>query len=291
MAGSAGFALAASGFASAVLFQVVTLEGWPELQGALLRLEGGGDVFGHPRQPPGVDFALGTRFGLAADGDTAVKLHSSLAPDVTLMDLRMPGLDGQDLYHRVRETNADLARRILEQPASPQDLTAAFQCALCGLCQTICPLGLPMPELFLAMRREAVRRDLVDLRHIEFVRLDGQRLLAIVRDGQVTRGWIGVEPQDLGPELAESFGLPAGKGVIITGVLQNGPAAQAGIRPGDVITAVGDREVNSVAQLLSAVAALQPELPATLQVVRKGEKSEVRVIPGRRTPPGTARAR
>ena len=114
---------------------------------------------------------------------------------------------------------------------------------------------------------------------------------AIVRDGQVTRGWIGVEPQDLGPELAESFGLPAGKGVIITGVLQNGPAAQAGIRPGDVITAVGDREVNSVAQLLSAVAALQPEQPATLQVVRKGEKSEVRVIPGRRTPPGTARAR
>ena len=114
---------------------------------------------------------------------------------------------------------------------------------------------------------------------------------AIVRDGQVTRGWIGVEPQDLGPELAESFGLPAGKGVIITGVLQNGPAAQAGIRPGDVITAVGDREVNSVAQLLSAVAALQPEQPATLQVLRKGEKSEVRVTPGRRTPPGTARAR
>ncbi len=114
---------------------------------------------------------------------------------------------------------------------------------------------------------------------------------AIVRDGQVTRGWIGVEPQDLGPELAESFGLPAGKGVIITGVLQNGPAAQAGIRPGDVITAVGDREVNSVAQLLSAVASLQPEQPATLQVVRKGEKNEVRVIPGRRTPPGTARAR
>lgn len=114
---------------------------------------------------------------------------------------------------------------------------------------------------------------------------------AIVRDGEVTRGWIGVEPQDLGPELAESFGLPAGKGVIITGVLQNGPAAQAGIRPGDVITAVGDREVNSVAQLLSAVAALQPEQPATLQVLRKGEKSEVRVTPGRRTPPGTARAR
>ena len=108
---------------------------------------------------------------------------------------------------------------------------------------------------------------------------------AIVRDGQVTRGWIGVEPQDLGSELAESFGLPAGKGVIITGVLQNGPAAQAGIRPGDVITAVGERDVNNVAQLLSAVAALPPGQPATLQVVRKGERSQIQVTPGRRTPP------
>ncbi|MFM6985861.1 MAG: Do family serine endopeptidase [Hydrogenophaga sp.] len=111
---------------------------------------------------------------------------------------------------------------------------------------------------------------------------------AIVRDGQVTRGWIGVEPQDLGAELAESFGLPQGKGVIITGVLQNGPAAQAGIRPGDVITFVGEREVNSVAQLLSAVAALKPGQPASLQVLRKGEKSQVRVTPGRRTPPGAS---
>jgi len=108
---------------------------------------------------------------------------------------------------------------------------------------------------------------------------------AIVRDGQVTRGWIGVEPQDLTPELAESFGLNAGNGVIITGVLQNGPAAQAGIRPGDVITTVAGREVINVAQLLSAVAALKPGTPATLEVVRKEGKSQVQVTPGKRTPP------
>ena len=108
---------------------------------------------------------------------------------------------------------------------------------------------------------------------------------AIVRDGQVTRGWIGVEPQDLTAELAESFGLPAGTGVIITGVLQNGPAAQAGIRPGDVITSVGGRAVNNVAQLLSAVAALTPGTPATLEVVRKDGKNPVQVTPGKRTAP------
>ena len=63
-------------------------------------------------------------------------------------------------------------------------------------------------------------------------------LEGIVKDGQVTRGWIGVEPNDLSPELAETFGVKTKHGVIITGVLQNGPAAQAGIKPGDVIVGV-----------------------------------------------------
>ena len=105
---------------------------------------------------------------------------------------------------------------------------------------------------------------------------------SIVRDGEVTRGWIGVEPQDLTPELAESFGIERNSGVIITGVLQNGPAAQAGLRPGDVITRVGDKEVQSVAQLLSAVAALKPGNPATLEVVRRDGRTELEVTPGRR---------
>jgi Do/DeqQ family serine protease len=108
---------------------------------------------------------------------------------------------------------------------------------------------------------------------------------AIVRDGKVTRGWIGVEPQDLTPELAEGFGVPSGTGVIITGVLKNGPADQAGIRPGDVITAVAGQPINNVAQLLSAVAALPPGAPATLDVVRKNGKSSLKVTPGKRTPP------
>ncbi|OAD41233.1 2-alkenal reductase [Hydrogenophaga crassostreae] len=111
---------------------------------------------------------------------------------------------------------------------------------------------------------------------------------AIVRDGQVTRGWIGVEPQDLTPELAETFGLKAGSGVIITGVLQKGPAANAGIQPGDVITAVEGRKVNNVAQLLSAVAALTPGKAAQLDIVRKSGTSSIEVTPGTRTLSGKA---
>ncbi|SFB67572.1 serine pepetdase DegS [Polaromonas sp. OV174] len=116
-----------------------------------------------------------------------------------------------------------------------------------------------------------------------------QVLDGIVKDGQVTRGWIGVEPQDLNPELAETFrikpeALKTG-GVIITGVLQNGPAAQAGIRPGDVITAVNGKPVGSVSQLLTAVAALKPGTPAPLSVLRGDGKAEIAVVPGKRQRP------
>jgi serine protease DegQ len=114
---------------------------------------------------------------------------------------------------------------------------------------------------------------------------------AIVRDGKVIRGWIGVEPQDLTPELAESFAVPAGTGVIITGVLQNGPAAQAGIRPGDVVTHVAGQPVGNVAQLLAAVAALTPGTPSTLDVLRKDGQQRVTITPGKRNLPRPQNAR
>ena len=105
---------------------------------------------------------------------------------------------------------------------------------------------------------------------------------AIVRDGKVTRGWIGVEPQDLTQELAESFGVPPGSGVVITGVLQNGPAAQAGMRPGDVVTHLADKPVGNVTQLLSAVAALVPGTPSTLDIIRKDGPLKLKITPGKR---------
>ncbi|MEY4506483.1 MAG: hypothetical protein RL297_1061 [Pseudomonadota bacterium] len=109
-----------------------------------------------------------------------------------------------------------------------------------------------------------------------------QVLEAIVRDGEVVRGWIGVEPQELTAELAEGFGLKPQAGVIITGVLQNSPAANAGLRPGDVVTAVGGTNVTTVSELLSAVAALPPGKPSTLSVNRKDERLNLKVVPGQR---------
>ncbi|MDH4448590.1 MAG: trypsin-like peptidase domain-containing protein [Acidovorax sp.] len=107
----------------------------------------------------------------------------------------------------------------------------------------------------------------------------------IVKDGQVTRGWIGVEPNELSPELAETFGVKATEGVIITGVLQDGPAAQAGMRPGDVIVRVEGKNVANVSELLTAVAALKPG-EASPFVVQRGDKMvELNISPGVRPRP------
>jgi Do/DeqQ family serine protease len=109
-----------------------------------------------------------------------------------------------------------------------------------------------------------------------------QVLSDIVTEGKVTRGWIGVEPGDLSPELAETFGVKANAGVIITGVLQNGPAARAGIRPGDVITGVGDKKVDNVQELLTAVAGLKPGTEARFALQRGSDRMELNVNPGLR---------
>jgi serine protease DegQ len=109
-----------------------------------------------------------------------------------------------------------------------------------------------------------------------------QVLEGIVKEGVVKRGWIGVEPADLSPELSETFGVRAKSGVLITGVLQNGPAAQAGIRPGDVIVEVGDKSIGNVSELLTYVASLKPGAPAKFRVQRREESMDLNVTPGLR---------
>lgn len=119
-----------------------------------------------------------------------------------------------------------------------------------------------------------------------------QVLESIVKDGQVTRGWIGVEPQDLSPELAETFGIKAPtasgestQGVIITGVLQNAPAAKAGIVPGDIIVSIAGKPVHNVSELLSSVAMLKPGSNEKFGIIRKENMLEIVVSAGTRPRP------
>ncbi len=113
----------------------------------------------------------------------------------------------------------------------------------------------------------------------------------LLKNGKVTRGWIGVEPQDMTPELAETFQLPKSaqntlpQGVIITGVLQNGPAAKAGLRPGDVIVKVADKTVSNVSELLIQVASLKPGTPTRVQVWRRQGEVSLQLTPAQRPSP------
>ena len=107
-------------------------------------------------------------------------------------------------------------------------------------------------------------------------------LESLIRDGQVTRGWIGVEPRDLTAEIAETFNLPLKDGVLITGVLQNGPAAQGGVHPGDVVVQIAQTPVANTSQLLNAVANLKPGEPAKITVQRAGKVLALDVVAAQR---------
>ena len=109
-----------------------------------------------------------------------------------------------------------------------------------------------------------------------------QVLEGIVRDGQVTRGWVGIEPDELTPEMAQTFGLKDVEGVLITGVLQNAPAAKAGVRPGDVLVRVAGEPVRHVGELLTRIAALPPGVPVKLDVVRRNQALSLEVTPTQR---------
>jgi serine protease DegQ len=111
----------------------------------------------------------------------------------------------------------------------------------------------------------------------------------IVRDGKVTRGWIGVEPNDLSAEWMETFDVKTQTGVIITGVLQNGPAARAGILPGDVISSINGKPVANVATLLSLVSSLKPNTEAIFEIQRKHKTLQLTLSPGIRPRPKAPR--
>jgi serine protease DegQ len=107
----------------------------------------------------------------------------------------------------------------------------------------------------------------------------------LVRDGVVTRGWFGIDPQPLTPELAQSLALARAEGVLIRAMQRGGPADQAGIKVRDVVVEVGGKPTPSVPQLLARIAELPPGSNAKVRVVREGRPVDVDVTVGRRPKP------
>ncbi|HEX7646015.1 MAG TPA: Do family serine endopeptidase [Noviherbaspirillum sp.] len=108
---------------------------------------------------------------------------------------------------------------------------------------------------------------------------------SIIATGQVIRGWIGVEPQDITPELAESFGLSRKSGAIIAGVLKGGPADKAGIKPGDILVAVDGRPIADTTDMLNLIAQLTPGKKSRMTLLRKSQEANVDVVVGKRPKP------
>jgi len=104
----------------------------------------------------------------------------------------------------------------------------------------------------------------------------------IIKTGSVTRGWVGIEVQDLTPELADSFGLKNAEGALIAGVLKGGPAEVGGVRPGDILLSVNSKTVVDSSSLLNLIADLSPGATAQLKVSRKQKQLDLKIQVERR---------
>jgi serine protease Do len=100
-------------------------------------------------------------------------------------------------------------------------------------------------------------------------------------DGRVTRGWMGVTLQEVTQDLARSFNLKQPRGALVADVSEDGPAAKAGLKTGDVIVAYAGKPVNDSADLPPLVGASKPGASKTLSVIRDGKEREIEVMLGR----------
>jgi len=100
----------------------------------------------------------------------------------------------------------------------------------------------------------------------------------IIEHGRVLRGWLGIEAQDLTVALAESLGLENTEGVLIAGVLQNGPADRAQLRAGDIIVTINFKPIINSRDSLNQIAGFAPGTNITLGIIRQGEKLKINAV-------------
>jgi Do/DeqQ family serine protease len=117
----------------------------------------------------------------------------------------------------------------------------------------------------------------------------GKIMEEIIQNGKVVRGWVGIEVQEISPELVESFGLASTNGALIAGVVRGSPADAAGIQPGDVLLAINQRDIRDTREMLDTIAALKPGEDADIRLRRAQNIHERKVKIGQR--PSTQRPR
>ena len=105
----------------------------------------------------------------------------------------------------------------------------------------------------------------------------------LIEHGEVTRGYLGVVIQPLTPDLAKSFNMDPGKGVLVAQVSENSPAEKAGLRQGDVIVEYGGKPVTDVGSFRNRVSLTAPGSTETITVLRDGERKTLKVTIGKLT--------
>jgi serine protease DegQ len=104
----------------------------------------------------------------------------------------------------------------------------------------------------------------------------------IVRQGSVTRGWIGIEVEDMDSQLADTYQIKETEGALITRILKGGPADLASLRPGDVLKAINGHTVHDSGDMLNQISALKPNQPAELLISRHQQDIKIPIIVGKR---------
>ncbi len=99
----------------------------------------------------------------------------------------------------------------------------------------------------------------------------------LISGGKVTRGYLGILPQDITPNLAKSFDLPDQNGALVGNVFPNTPAEKAGIKSGDIITVFNGKAVSDAHSLMLAVSECSPGSPATVKLLRNGQAKQFTV--------------
>ncbi len=109
----------------------------------------------------------------------------------------------------------------------------------------------------------------------------------IVQNGRVKRGYFGIELYDITPELVDALRLKRKEGVVVRGVLRNGPAGNGGMEPGDVIVSINGVNVSERRSMLNQIAQLEPGAMATVHVQREAKELNLKIRVGERPPPAT----
>jgi serine protease DegS len=104
----------------------------------------------------------------------------------------------------------------------------------------------------------------------------------LIATGHVVRGWLGIQGQNVTDKLAEAFGLHGTEGILVTGVLENGPASKAGVRPGDVITKIDKTSPKSSQELMQVIASQPPGTKLTVSGWRGSDTISFDIVSGER---------